>query len=90
MSADQTKGVWALISSNFQEILSETWSFILIFIYINFEFLGHTTPLVRSWPIYIKLHKNHKGVFDVTVAIGRVSYSKLSGWCLTPPPQSCA
>ena len=71
MSADQTQGVWALISSNFQEILSETWSFILMFIYmyINFEFLGHKTPLVRSWPIHIILRKNHKGVFDGTVAI---------------------
>ena len=43
MSADKTKGVWALISLNFQEILSKTWSFILIFVYINFEFLGHKT-----------------------------------------------
>ena len=66
MSADQTKGVWVLISSNFQEILNEFWSFILIFIYINFEFLGHKTPLVRSWPIYIKLRKNRKGVYDGT------------------------
>ena len=71
-------------------MLSETWSFILIFIDINFEFLGHKTPLVRSWPIYIKLRKNHKDVFEGTVAIGRVSYYELSGWCLSPPTQSCA
>ena len=63
-------------SSNFQEILSETFSFTLLLIYINFEFVGHKTPLIRSWPIYIKLRKNHKGVNDDTVAYGRVSYSE--------------
>ena len=60
------------------------------YLYINFEILGHKTSLVRSWPIYIKLRKNNKGVFYGTVAIGRVSHSELSGWCLSPPLQSCA
>ena len=49
-----------IISSNSQGNTQPNLVFhIVIYVYINFEFLGHKTPLVRSWPIYIKLHKNH-------------------------------